>query len=127
MKVTGVLDNYLRTDSDRLMFDEETAAARVALAVAELLEQKGWTQRQLAERIGVTEGRISQLLAADSNPTMRTLARIGNALGCELEISFSTPPPVEETVVPERWPLALLPRWEHSDPCEETIELADAA
>jgi transcriptional regulator with XRE-family HTH domain len=53
-----------------------------------MLQKKGVSQRQLAGRLGVTEARVSQILGADGNPTVKTLARIAAALDCAVVIRF---------------------------------------
>ena len=49
----------------------------------------GLTQAQLADRLGVTQGAVSQLehaLAGDGDPQVSTLVRYAKALGGELEV-----------------------------------------
>jgi transcriptional regulator with XRE-family HTH domain len=129
MTKRGALDKYVRTPDDELAFAEETAMAQAALAVAELLASTGMTQRMLAERIGVTEARISQILGADSNPTVRTMARIGRAMGRRAVVEFRAPPVSHERVEP--WPRRLrsIPlQWERSnEEPEEAVETGCAA
>lgn len=86
MNKHGALEKYVRTPDEELKFAEETAMAQTALAVADLLANT--TQRELAERVGVSQARISQILCADSNPTVRTMARIGYAMGRRMVIEF---------------------------------------
>ena len=128
MTKKGALDKYIRSPDEELVFAEETAMAQAALAVADLLANTNTTQRALAERVGVTEARISQILGADSNPTVRTMARIGRALGRRLVVEFRAPPMRHEGAVP--WPkrlCAVPPQWEHSDDDPEEAAEADCA
>lgn len=60
--------------------------ASAAAALASALRQRGLTQRQLAARLGVSEARVSQLLSASGNLTVRTLARVAGALGCKVQV-----------------------------------------
>ena len=70
-------------------FVEEKALAQVALLLTDALEASGLSQRALAGRLGVTEPRVSQILGADqSNLKLSTLARLADALGCELRIAM---------------------------------------
>jgi transcriptional regulator with XRE-family HTH domain len=46
------------------------------------------SQRALAERLNVSEGHVSQLLANDRNLTVRTLFRIARALERDLRITL---------------------------------------
>lgn len=68
---------------------EERAVAHVALTLGSLLRVASVTQRELATRLGLTEGRVSQLLSGNANPTVRTLSRIAHALGFTMRISFA--------------------------------------
>ncbi len=76
------------SEKRRLAIAEETAIAHVALVVAELMEASGITNKELAERLGVTEGRVSQILSAETNPTIRTLGRIAGALERDFKLTF---------------------------------------
>lgn len=73
--------NTNQTPKEELIYAEEFAVAHVALVLSDLLENCNITQRQLAKQVGVSEGRISQILSADANLTVKTLARIGHVLG----------------------------------------------
>lgn len=90
------MDKYERTADEELTFAEELAMAQAAIAVASMLDTTSTTQRTLADRTGVSEARISQVLRADSNPTVRTMARIGHAMGRRLVIEFEGQPTREK-------------------------------
>jgi transcriptional regulator with XRE-family HTH domain len=76
--------------AERRAFVEELAVASVALAMAEAIHNSGMSQREVAERLDVSETRISQILAATDNPTIKTLARLADVLGRELSVEFSS-------------------------------------
>ncbi|MDR3201810.1 MAG: hypothetical protein LBT54_01520 [Bifidobacteriaceae bacterium] len=63
----------------------DLAAARVAVGVSALLgrafEASGLQGRQPAKRLGVTEGRVSQVLHGDGNIRVATLGRYLKAMG----------------------------------------------
>ena len=129
MMKQGALDNYRRTAEEELKFAEESAMAQTALAVADLLATTNLSQRALAERVGVTEARISQILRADSNPTVRTIARIGHVLGHRIAIGFRAQ---ESTNTGESEPwssgLRIVAQWERAnDEPEEAIATPYAA
>jgi transcriptional regulator with XRE-family HTH domain len=75
---------------ERRAFVEELAVASIALAMAEAIHNSGMSQREIAERLGITEARISQILGATGNPTIKTLARLADVLGRELRVEFSS-------------------------------------
>lgn len=63
----------------------ELAAARFMLQVADLLararDASGKTQRELADSLGVSEGRVSQVLAGEGDFKISTIARYLRAMG----------------------------------------------
>jgi len=68
----------------------DRSAARLAVdAVATMnraREMAGVSQRELAERLGVGESRVSQILNGDGNVRMATLGRVLGALGYKVRI-----------------------------------------
>lgn len=81
------------------------AAAKLAVETSRLLAlafsgRPDIDQKALAELVGVSEGRVSQVLNGDGNVHIATLARYLSALGYELEL-------VAKPVVPEARPLKL--------------------
>lgn len=56
----------------------------IAAQIDTYLKETKLTQRQLAERAGLRPSQISQILAGLSNPTLRTIVSIEEALGKEV-------------------------------------------
>ena len=73
---------------DQFILAEETAVAHVAIVLSAILQQSGWSQKRLAKEIKVSEKCISQILMADKDLTVKTLARIGHVLGYRLRVVF---------------------------------------
>ena len=71
----------------RRVFEEELLFGESTDTVEALLESLGISQRELAERLGVSEGRVSQLLSGRENLTLRTLGALGWALGVRFELN----------------------------------------
>lgn len=69
----------------------ELAAARLASTVGALMEQVGEATsakyKDIAAAMGVTSGRVSQILSGDGNVRIATLARFLDACGYELELT----------------------------------------
>lgn len=53
--------------------------------IARHLARKGWTQRRLAEEIGITEVTMSRYTCGTRQPTVYALYRMSHALGCTME------------------------------------------
>jgi DNA-binding XRE family transcriptional regulator len=68
--------------------DSATLAAHCARKLLELRADTGETQKQLAARLRMTESMISRLERGDHVPSLRTLCRIADAFGRQLEIVF---------------------------------------
>ena len=72
----------------------DAAAARAAVRAGGLMNEAFsksnlGTRRELADVVGVSEGRISQLLNGDGNVRVSTLARLLKASGFDLELSLA--------------------------------------
>ena len=68
--------------------DSIAIAAQCARRLLELRAHTGETQKQLADRLRMTESMISRLERGDHVPSLRTLCRIADAFGRRLEIVF---------------------------------------
>ncbi len=77
----------------RSVTDEELNLSRVrATVMAEILiyrKNKKMTQKQLAEKLGVSQMMVSKLENGGFNPTVKLLNRIAYALGGKFSIDFS--------------------------------------
>jgi len=83
---------FMRNTIARQILEETPAETRqfvrrygeLVVRIHELLEQKGWSQKDLANRLGKSPSEISKWLSGDHNFTLRSLA---NAIA---SISYST-------------------------------------
>jgi len=64
---------------------ENRIFVRKNLAISEqissILKEKGWTQKQLAQRLGKNESEVSKLLSGFHNLTLKSIARLEAVLG----------------------------------------------
>ena len=67
------LKTYTMDEVARLVFGNNIRACR---------ERTGLTQEELAKRIGCTQSYISQIEQPDARPTLGTLQKVAEALGC---------------------------------------------
>ena len=82
----------------QLMRDPGVAAAQRRLQpkldlgrqILHLRLERGWTQKELAERAGTKQANISRLENARLNPSVEMLQRVADALGAGLEVSLVT-------------------------------------
>lgn len=74
-----VIDAYKQT---KLRFD-------LAEAVRLRREELGWSQRQLAERAGMTQPGVARFEAGGTIPTLPVLERLADALGLRLSVTLA--------------------------------------
>ena len=73
--------------SDSLMQEEVNTAkyiAQIAIAIQRQRKAKGYTQRELASKLGVSQVMVSRWENGEENFTIATLVKISTALGIEL-------------------------------------------
>jgi HTH-type transcriptional regulator/antitoxin HipB len=72
--------------------DEAYEQARLRFELAEAVrsrrEELGWSQRQLAERAGMTQPGVARFEAGGTNPTIPVLERLADPLGLRLTVAL---------------------------------------
>jgi transcriptional regulator with XRE-family HTH domain len=93
---------------DRRDFERELLLGEVGETMGALLRELGIPQRELAKRMQLSESRVSRIVGAGENLTLKTIADVGLALG--IRFSFQA----EELSDRSRGPAAAdgpLPDW----------------
>lgn len=68
---------------------EETAAERMlGNSLAEARAAKQMTQRDLSAITGIAQGDISRIESARANPSLKTLKRLADGMGMNVQITF---------------------------------------
>ncbi|MFD8384848.1 helix-turn-helix domain-containing protein [Streptomyces sp. NPDC059679] len=84
----------------------DAAGARLArqatVEVAGMLGKRDMSRADLARLMGVSPGRVSQILSGDENLTLRSLAAVAEALELDVRISFAEPKAVPQDVTTMR-------------------------
>jgi predicted transcriptional regulator len=57
-------------------------------AMIDARKNTGLTQKELAEKTGITQADISKLENGNANPSLKTLRRLAKGLGMRLKIEF---------------------------------------
>ena len=70
----------------RRTFEEELLYGEATDTLEALVESLGITRKELAARLGVSQGRVSQILSGGENLTLRSLAAVGWALGIRFDL-----------------------------------------
>jgi transcriptional regulator with XRE-family HTH domain len=85
----ALIAEQLRTDSDFRAGWERTALARaVAMAIVRYRAERGLSQRELAQRVGMKQPQVARLERGEVNPSIETLVRISVKLGIGLTIDI---------------------------------------
>ena len=65
------------------------------LQIKETLKQRGLTQNELAERLGINRVSLSRLLSDKNDMRISTIKKIADAIGCDVS-EFFTPEETED-------------------------------
>jgi DNA-binding XRE family transcriptional regulator len=88
--VQFLYDRYIGKDPDRIKaYGHEILNAAIARQIFELRTKSGFSQRELAARVGTSASAICRLENADyDGHSLSLLKRIAEALGTQIEIRF---------------------------------------
>jgi len=75
------------------VYEQARLRHELAEAVRARREELGWSQRQLAERAGMTQPGIARFEAGGTTPTLPLLERLAAALGLTLTVSLTLAEP----------------------------------
>ncbi len=66
---------------------EENLLIDFHFMLQELMEEKGVSRSELAERTGISKARLTQILGSEANPTIKSIARLFHALNEQVCLS----------------------------------------
>lgn len=69
-------------------FEKEKQRLNVAVAVAQLRDELGMTQRELAEKVGKPQSTIARIENGSMNVSFNVLYEIATSVGKEVKIEF---------------------------------------
>ncbi len=76
-----------QSEGEKEAFAIEALVFSVQIALQKAMQKNGVTNKELAERLGMSPARVSQVFSSNGpNLTLKTIARIQHALGEEFEI-----------------------------------------
>ena len=84
------LEEQLRDPEFRDEYDALEPEVSIMQALIDARKSSGLTQKQLAERTGITQADISRLETGNANPSLRTLQRLAAGMGKRMKIEFQT-------------------------------------
>ena len=83
MRTNRIMDEIRSTITPEMKLQMEMSVA-IANRIYEILEAKGMTQKELAQKLGKTETEVSRWLSGTHNLTLSTICKISAALGEEI-------------------------------------------
>jgi DNA-binding phage protein len=92
--VTSTRTRKARTTLAReLRLKTDETVGRFLDEVRRRMERRRVSGAELARRMGISRAAVSRLLLPGSNPTLRTMAALADALNGEIEVVFHRPRP----------------------------------
>lgn len=90
--MSATFDNFMATDES--MSSPEVKALQevfrpryqLAMQLIALREKRGLSQSELARQTGINQSEISRIERGSGNPTEKTLIRLADALGADLQL-----------------------------------------
>lgn len=92
------LIDELADESIKAKFELDDILYDISMKIFEFRVKNNWTQKQLAEKLGITQSMVSKLESGQYNPTVEQLWRISKKLGWNFKIIFG-----EEEDKPQIW------------------------
>src|SRR5215469_14643230 len=87
--LAGAREARIRRPEVAVAYDQARLRYELAEAIRARRAELGWSQRQLAERAGMTQPGIARFEAGGTTPTLPLLERLASALGLTLTISLA--------------------------------------
>lgn len=126
-------DDQVWNVADSIDWDPELellyAQERVRLFLTEAMRWarhlKGLTQTDLAERMGISQGRVSRLESCDNDRRLDSVVAHLKAVGAELMIAIKVEDTLIQVLRPEGFDLALVPEDPGTDRSEDVDQSVD--
>ena len=87
-KFDDYLNGRLKDDNFKEEYDKLDDEHSFAIALIEARNKKKLSQKQLAEKTGMTQADISKIESGNRNLSIRTLQRLADGLDMDLKIQF---------------------------------------
>ena len=82
------LNELLKNPEFKAEYEALEPEFQIIRAMLEGREKLNLTQKDLAERSGITQADISRLENGNANPSLRTLQRLADGMGMKLKVEF---------------------------------------
>ncbi len=82
------LEKRLKDPNFKKEYDALEPEFSIIQAIIDARKNAGMTQKELAEKTGITQGDISRLENGSANPSLKTLQRLAEGMGMTLKLEF---------------------------------------
>lgn len=82
------LDEQLSDPEFKKEYDALRPEYAIIQAIIDARQMSGMTQKELAEKTGITQADISRLESGSANPSLKTLQRLADGMGMKLKLEF---------------------------------------
>lgn len=82
------LKEALKNKNVRKAFEEEDVYARLALQIAELRDEKGWSREDFAKKLRISQRALTRIEYLDGSLSIDTLVKLAQAFHKHLKIRF---------------------------------------
>lgn len=87
-KYSDFLTEQLKDPALKAEYDALEPEFSVIQAMIDARKAAGLTQKQLADKTGISQSDISKLETGSANPSLRTLQRLAQGMGMKMKIEF---------------------------------------
>ncbi len=87
-KFNDFLNEQLKDPEFKKEYDALEPEFSIIQAIIDARKNSGMTQKDLAEKTGITQGDISRLENGSANPSLKTLQRLAEGMGMTLKLEF---------------------------------------
>ncbi len=87
-KFNDFLNEQLKDPEFKKEYDALEPEFSIIQAIIDARKNSGMTQKELAEKTGITQGDISRLENGSANPSLKTLQRLAEGMGMTLKLEF---------------------------------------
>ncbi len=89
MKLTSLQDAIAEFDPiERIAFETAKSWSRALESLVSLREQKGLTQQQVGEALGISQAAVAQFENGSANPTIQRIKVYAMVIGASIEFSI---------------------------------------
>lgn len=82
------LNEQLKDQNFKKEYDALRPEMAIIQAIIDARNKTGMTQKELAEKTGITQADISRLENGNANPSLKTLQRLAEGMGMTLKLEF---------------------------------------